>query len=65
MVGERLSERDISVFPKKRRDKRAEICFTSCMATGLKIPSIPEEERTPLVVALLEIIRFQQDEIQV
>lgn len=34
------------------------------MATGLKIPSIPEEERTPLVVALLEIIRFQQDQIQ-
>lgn len=29
-----------------------------------KIPHIPEEERTPLVVALLEIIRLQQEEIQ-
>ena len=34
------------------------------MASRLKIPNIPEEERTPLVVALLEIIRFQQEEIQ-
>jgi hypothetical protein len=64
LVREGLSERDIPVFPKKERDKRAEICFTSCMATGLKIPSISEEERTPLVVSLLEIIRFQQDQIQ-
>lgn len=29
-----------------------------------KIPHIPEEERTPLVVALLEIIRIQQEQIQ-
>ena len=29
-----------------------------------KIPKIPEEERTPLVVALLEIIRLQQEQIQ-
>jgi hypothetical protein len=34
------------------------------MASRLKIPKIPEEERTPLVVALLEIIRFQQEQIQ-
>jgi hypothetical protein len=34
------------------------------MASGLKVPNIPEEERTPLVVALLEIIRFQQEQIQ-
>jgi hypothetical protein len=34
------------------------------MASRLKIPKIPEEERTPLAVALLEIIRFQQEEIQ-
>lgn len=29
-----------------------------------KIPEIPEAERTPLVVALLEIIRIQQEQIQ-
>jgi hypothetical protein len=29
-----------------------------------KIPHIPEEQRTPLVVALLEIIQFQQEQIQ-
>lgn len=34
------------------------------MTSRRKIPYIPEEERTPLVVALLEIIRFQQEEIQ-
>jgi len=34
------------------------------MATRLRIPKIPEEERTPLVVALLEIIQFQQEQIQ-
>jgi hypothetical protein len=34
------------------------------MASKLKIPNIPEEEHTPLVVALVEIIRFQQDQIQ-
>jgi hypothetical protein len=28
-----------------------------------KIPQIPEEERTPLVCALLEIIQFQQEQI--
>lgn len=49
---------------KKERDKRAEMCFTLCMAPRLKIPNILEEERTPLVVALLEIIRFQQEQIR-
>jgi hypothetical protein len=49
---------------KKKRDNWAEICFTVCMAPRLKIPHVPEEERTPLVVALLEIIRFQQEQIQ-
>jgi hypothetical protein len=34
------------------------------MASRLKIPKIPEEELTPLVVALLEIIGFQQEQIQ-
>jgi hypothetical protein len=29
-----------------------------------RIPHIPEEERTPLVVALLEIIQLQQEQIQ-
>jgi len=29
-----------------------------------KIPEIPAEERTPLVVALLEIVRIQQEQIQ-
>jgi len=34
------------------------------MTSRLKIPKIPEEERTPLVLALLEIIHFQQEQIQ-
>ena len=34
------------------------------MSTKLKIPHIPEEERTPLVTALLEIVRIQQELIQ-
>ena len=29
-----------------------------------KIPKVPEEERTPLVAMLLEIIRIQQEQIQ-
>lgn len=29
-----------------------------------KIPDIPDEERTPLVVVLLEIVRLQQEQIQ-
>lgn len=31
---------------------------------AVKVPAIPEEERTPLVVALLEIIELQREEIQ-
>ena len=34
------------------------------MKTTPKIPEIREEERTPLVAALVEIIRFQQEQIQ-
>jgi len=34
------------------------------MVSNPKIPDIPEEERTPLVVALLEIIHLQQEQIQ-
>lgn len=34
------------------------------MGATPKIPEIPEDERTPLVVALLEIIRIQQEQIQ-
>ena len=29
-----------------------------------KIPDIPEEERTPLVVHLLEVVRYQSELIQ-
>jgi len=34
------------------------------MASRLKMLKIPEEERTPLVLALLEIIQFQHEQIQ-
>ena len=34
------------------------------MASIPKVPSIPEEERTPLVTTLLEIIQLQQEQIQ-
>jgi hypothetical protein len=34
------------------------------MAAKLKIPKIPEEQRMPLVCASLEIIQFQQEQIQ-
>jgi hypothetical protein len=34
------------------------------MASRPKIPKIPEEQRTPLVIALLEIIQYQQEQIQ-
>jgi hypothetical protein len=34
------------------------------MSVTLKIPEIPDEERTPLVAALLEIVQIQQDLIQ-
>ena len=34
------------------------------MKTAPKIPEIREEERTPLVTALIEIIRIQQEQIQ-
>jgi len=34
------------------------------MSKGLKIPDIPENERTPLVVHLLEAIRYQSELIQ-
>ena len=49
---------------KKERDMRKEICFTGGMKTTPKIPEIREDERTPLVTALLEIIRIQQEQIQ-
>lgn len=36
-----------------------------CMATSIpKLSQIPDEERSPLVVTLLEIIQLQQEEIQ-
>lgn len=34
------------------------------MKTTPKIPEIPEDELTPLVTALMEIIRIQQEQIQ-
>jgi hypothetical protein len=40
------------------------ICFKGFMKPIAKIPHIPDEERTPLVAALLEIIQIQQDQIQ-
>lgn len=49
---------------QKVRVKGKEICFIACMASIPKIPRIPDEERTPLVVALLEIIQLQQEQIQ-
>jgi len=49
---------------KKESDKRKEICFTGGMKTTPKIPEIREEERSPLVTALLEIIRIQLEQIQ-
>lgn len=55
---------DFFVGAQKKRDKRAKICFEFLMKASLRIPDIPEEERTPLVVALLEIIRIQQEQIQ-
>jgi hypothetical protein len=54
----------IAGFREKGRDKSVEICFTSFMAAKLNLPEIPEEERTPLVLALLEIIQFQREQIQ-
>jgi hypothetical protein len=53
-------------FPhvKKERDKGRKICFTWGMKTSPQIPEIREDERTPLVVTLLEIIRIQQEQIQ-
>lgn len=40
------------------------MCSTIFMSSILKIPYIPEDECTPLVVALLEIIHLQQEQIQ-
>ena len=34
------------------------------MVSSPKIPDIPEEDRTPLVVALLQIVQLQQEQIQ-
>lgn len=34
------------------------------MVSRIIVPEIPEEERTPVVLALLEIIRLQQEQIQ-
>jgi hypothetical protein len=51
-------------FFKKERDKRTKICFTVIMKPTLKIPEIREDDRTPLVVTLLEIVRIQQEQIQ-
>ena len=46
------------------RDRKRKICFKGFMKPIAKIPHIPDEERTPLVVALLEIIQIQQEQIQ-
>lgn len=34
------------------------------MSVAIKIPEISDEERTPLVAALLEIVQVQQELIQ-
>ena len=41
-----------------------EVCFKRFMSATLKIPEISDEERTPLVTALLEIVQIQQELIQ-
>ena len=57
-------DQNIVCHLKKERDKRKEICFTGGMKTTPKIPEIREDERTPLVMVLLEIIQIQQEQIQ-
>lgn len=47
----------------KKRDICREICFTGGMTTTPRIPKIGDEERTPLVTSLLEIIQIQQEQI--
>jgi hypothetical protein len=54
----------LRVVSKKERDKSKEIYFTGDMKTTPKIPEIRQEELTPLVTALVEIIRIQQEKIQ-
>jgi hypothetical protein len=49
---------------EKERDKGTEVCFKGSMRSTPKIPRIPDEERTPLVATLLEIIQLQQEAIQ-
>jgi len=41
-----------------------ETCFTGATRWTQKIPDVPDEERTPLVTALLEIVQIQQELIQ-
>jgi len=54
-------EQNIVCHLKKERYKKKEICFTGGMKTTSKIPEIREDERTPLVMVLLEIIWIQQE----
>ncbi len=49
---------------KKSWTHRRHHVLIFCMVSIPKIPDIPEEERTPFVVTLLEIIQLQQEEIQ-
>jgi hypothetical protein len=49
---------------EKTRDFEIKICFKGGMKTIPKLPAIPDDERTPLVNALLEIIFIQQEQIQ-
>ena len=51
-------------YLQKWRDIWREMCFTEAMKWPPKIPDIPDEERTPLVTALLEIVQIQQELIQ-
>jgi len=49
---------------RKKRDILRGICFTGGMKTTPRIPEVGDEQRTPLVVTLLEIVQIQQELIQ-
>lgn len=51
-------------YSNKTLDTETELCFDWCMAPIPKVPPIPERERTPVVVALLEIIQLLQERLQ-
>ncbi len=52
------------VVSKKNATKAREHALQGGIKTTPKIPEIRQEELTPLVTALVEIIRIQQEQIQ-